>query len=61
MTKFAQFDKLCQDAIDDKIDLVVVAYPSVLGDDYGELIDNLSKLADAKLQLVIVKREGATL
>jgi hypothetical protein len=36
----------------------MVAAPWVLGDDYDELIENLSRLADAGLMLAIAKRNS---
>lgn len=56
-TKFADFIKLCADTKAKGIREVVVAYPWVLGDDYEELIESLSRLADAGLSLHIAGRE----
>jgi hypothetical protein len=36
---------------------LLVGYPWVLGDNYGELIERLSRLADAGLMLEISARE----
>jgi hypothetical protein len=36
---------------------VVVATPHALGDTYDELIESLSRLADAEVRLVIVPRK----
>lgn len=38
------------------IGAVIVSYPSVLGDDYDELLEGLARLADVNLQLAIVSR-----
>jgi hypothetical protein len=51
--KFAMFLELIETAKRGDIDVVVVAYPWVLGDTYEELIENLGLLADAKVQLAI--------
>ena len=40
-----------------KADIVMVAYPSVLGDDYEEILESLNLLADAALRLVICAPE----
>jgi DNA invertase Pin-like site-specific DNA recombinase len=54
--KFADFLRLCADAKKGKLDVVVVHSPDVLGDDYGELVESLNRLADANLSLRIVPR-----
>ncbi len=53
--KFRQFDQLIGIARDKgEFDAVVVASPQVLGDTYDELVENLNKLANAELAVVIV-------
>jgi hypothetical protein len=53
--KFKELDRLVSDAKKKgDVDAVVVASPQVLGDDYGELVANLNKLADAELAVVVV-------
>jgi hypothetical protein len=56
-TKFADFIKLCADTKAKRINQVVVPYPWVLGDNYDELIESLSRLADAGLSLHIAQRK----
>jgi len=53
-TKFASFIQICQQAKQDHVPAVIVANPQVLGDTYEELIESLSRLAEAKLSLQIV-------
>lgn len=55
-TKFREFNALLEDAKMGKVDIVVVAWPKVLGDDYEEIVENLSRLAEANLKLAIVGR-----
>ena len=40
-----------------RADIVMVAYPSVLGDDYEEILESLNLLADAALRLVVCEPE----
>ncbi|PZP64195.1 MAG: hypothetical protein DI597_00850 [Pseudoxanthomonas spadix] len=54
--KFAGFLDLCVEAKRQGIEAVVVSHPSVLGDTYAELIESLSRLADAGLSLHIAGR-----
>jgi len=49
--KFADFIQLCAEAKANGINEVVVAYPWVLGDNYEEIIESLSRLTDAGLTL----------
>jgi len=51
--KWAEFNKLLQD--NKNSELVVVHDPTVIGDNYGEIIENLNRLADAGLALKIGK------
>jgi hypothetical protein len=55
--KFADFIKLCAETNAKGIKEIVIAYPWVLGDTYEELIESLSRLADAGLSLHIAGRE----
>lgn len=55
--KFAGFIKLCTDSKASGIEEIVVGYPWVLGDNYAELIESLSRLSDAELSLRIARRE----
>lgn len=56
--KFADFIKLCSEANANGISQVIVPFPWVLGDTYEELIESLSRLADANLSLNIASREN---
>jgi len=55
--KFAGFIKLCSEAKANGADQVTVAYPWVLGDNFEELVESLSRLADAGLLLNIAARK----
>jgi hypothetical protein len=54
--KFADFIRLCSDARANGAKEIVVGYPWVLGDTYEELIESLSRLAEAELSLHIAHR-----
>ena len=61
----AKFDTLAQIAAaraagEDSLDVLVVAHPSVLGDTYEELIQSLSLLAEAGLDLAIADPQPGT-
>ncbi len=55
--KFADFINLCGDTKARGLTEIVVAYPWVLGDNYEELIESLSRVADAGLSLHITGRK----
>jgi len=55
-TKFENFIKLCATTKAKGATEVIVAAPWVIGDAYDEVIESLSRLADAGLALHIVKR-----
>jgi hypothetical protein len=55
--KFADFIQLCSEAKAKGATQVTVAYPWVLGDTYDELVESLSRLADAGLLLNIAARK----
>jgi len=55
--KFTKFIQLCDRAKRDGIPNVIIAEPWVLGDTYDEVIESLSRVADAGLVLHIVSRE----
>ncbi len=55
--KFADFIRMCAELRAKGITQVVVASPSALGDNYKELIESLSRLADAGLTLSIAARQ----
>jgi len=55
--KFADFIRLCSEAKDKGATQVTVAFPWVLGDTYEEVIESLTRVADAGLLLQIAARE----
>ncbi len=55
-TKYAEFIRLCAQAKSDNVDYVIIAQPWVLGDTYDEIIESLSRLAEAGLALHIGSR-----
>lgn len=57
-TKFADFIRLCRDSSESGVKQVVIANPSVIGDTHDELIESLSRLAEAGLSLNIAKAES---
>lgn len=56
--KFSGLLNLIEDSKKEKIDIVVIAQPWVLGDNYEEIIESLSRIAIAKLHLAIVKPQS---
>ncbi len=54
--KFADFVRMCGELKAAGMKDVVIAYPWVLGDNYEEVIESLSRLADAGLALHIKER-----
>jgi dihydrodipicolinate synthase/N-acetylneuraminate lyase len=55
--KFADFIRLCAESKEKGVGNVLVSHPSVLGDNYAEVIESLSRLADSGLALNIAGRE----
>jgi anaerobic glycerol-3-phosphate dehydrogenase len=51
--KFASFHKLCEEAATGAFDVVIVAFPEVLGDNYDELVSNLSRAAAVGVLIAI--------
>jgi len=51
--KFASFIKMCEEAKQDNIPQVIISRPQDLGDNYEEIVENLSRLAEAGLSLQI--------
>lgn len=51
--KFASFHKLCEEATTGEFEMVIVAFPEVLGDNYEELVSNLSRAAAVGLLIAI--------
>jgi len=58
--KFPQFIKMCNDVKENKIDVIAVATPDVLGDTYEEIIESLSRVAESGGTLIIAKRNKNT-
>ncbi len=56
--KWGQFWQMIQES-EGKADVVIVAFPEVLGDNYEELVANLSAIASHGLHLAIVPPEDA--
>ncbi len=54
--KFANFIKACKKARQDNIPHIIIDKPRALGDTYEEIIESLSRLAEAKLALHITSR-----
>lgn len=54
--KFAEFLKAIADAKGQKVDVIIIAQPWVIGDTYEELMESLSRLAGTGLGLCIAKR-----
>ena len=57
-TKFADFIRLCRESKKSGVKQVVVANPSVIGDTHDEIIESLSRLAEAGLSLSIATAES---
>jgi hypothetical protein len=55
--KFADFIRMCAELRAKGVPQIVVASPSALGDTYAEVIESLSRIADAGLTLHIAARE----
>ena len=54
--KFAALLDLCDQAASGAFEVVIVAYPEILGDSEEELIRNLSLLSDTGLLLVVAQK-----
>jgi hypothetical protein len=54
--KFADFIKMCAELKGQGVTQIVIASPVALGDNYEEVIESLSRLADAGLALQIATR-----
>jgi Mrp family chromosome partitioning ATPase len=55
-TKFAGFLRMCDEAKNGNLDVVMIHHPQVLGDTYAEMVESLNRLADANLSLTIIPR-----
>lgn len=56
-SKFADFIRMCAEAPKSGLKQIVVAAPSVIGDNYAEVIESLSRLAESGLSLNIAAPE----
>ena len=56
--KFADFFRLCDQGEQGEFQIVVAAFPEVLGDNYEELVSNLWRCAKAGLLVAFAKKEG---
>ena len=54
--KFSVFIKMCNQAKQNNAPQVLINHPTILGDTYEEVIESLSRLADAELSLRITSR-----
>jgi hypothetical protein len=54
--KFASFIAMCEKAKQDNIPTVILSHLQILGDTYEEIIESLTRLADAGLSLQITSR-----
>ena len=54
--KFSDFIEMCNKAKQGNASQVLIHHPSVLGDTYEEIIESLSRLANAELSLRITSR-----
>ncbi len=54
--KFANFIQMCEEAKRNDVGAIVVATPEILGDNFDEVIESLSRLADTGLALHIAGR-----
>ena len=56
--KFGDFFRLCERAEKGEFQIVIVAFPEILGDNYEELVSNLWRCAKAGLLVAFAKKEG---
>ena len=54
--KFANFIQMIADAKAKNVESVLVGFPWVLGDNYAEIIESLSRLSEAQLSLHVAAR-----
>ena len=55
-SKYAEFIRLCAETKAENIGHVIIAEPWVLGDTYDEIIESLTRLAEAGLALQVGSR-----
>jgi hypothetical protein len=56
--KFADFFRLCDQGKQGEFQIVVAAFPEILGDNYEELVSNLWRCAKAGLLVAFAKKEA---
>ena len=56
--KFSDLVRLCEQARTGKYQIVIVAFPEVLGDDYDELVRNIAMCAEAGLLIAVTHRSS---
>jgi hypothetical protein len=49
---------MCEQAKDGELQIVVAAFPEILGDNYEELVSNLWRCANAGLLVAFANKEG---
>ena len=54
--KFKEFIRMCNDAKKKKFDVITIHHPHVLGDNYDEIIESLSRIAEFEIPLLIIER-----
>lgn len=57
--KFSELFELCESASSLKVDVVIIAYPEVLGDSHEEVMISLSLLANANLLVAVAGQSPA--
>ena len=56
--KFADFFQLCKQADSGEFQIILAAFPEVLGDNYEELVSNLWRCAKAGLLVAFTQKEA---
>lgn len=57
--KFSGLLRMCEEAKKGEFEIVIVAKPEILGDDYEELVGNLRRCAEVGLLVAIAEGQGA--
>ena len=57
--KFSGLLRLCTEAKQGKFEIVIVASPEILGDDYDELVNNLRRCAQVGLLVAFAEKKEA--
>ncbi len=56
--KFSNLLAMCEEAKKGEFEIVIVAKPEILGDDYEELVGNLRRCAKAGLLIAIAEKKA---